>query len=728
MSLRRTDYVSKGARLALSHSTKVPKLTRAIAIAAVLVSSAPLVAQQASDAGNASNTTVSYPAEFFRQWNPVTVADMIDRIPGVSIALDNNDSRFNQNSRGLGASESILINGRRLSGKDNDPSAQLSRISFDQVSHIEIIRGTNTDLVGVRNQSQIINIVIETNNELSVTAVGSVTRYQDDNFEPGGSLVLNGNSGNFDYRVSLENQPAYEITEAIEESIHGIGDFSPNDLRLVTNITDQTNRVFNTNLSWGFAEQQNLNVNMLVEQTDPPRTVDRRILNYNFAPPRLFRELEDIASNRDNWELGVDYTRAFDSGAQLSVLSINNQQDQDILRQRFQAAQEPIVQDLDIFTRTVNTERIYRTAYTMPLVEAHNLELGLERAQTRLETDLALSRLSPAAGQLVPVPIPNARSIIEEIRYEGFVVHHWQLNPRMKLETQLLYEVSEIEQSGDFSKTRDFDFVRPKIDYRFDITPTLQLQLSVEKFIAQLNFNDFAANTDPRDEDRDTVAGNPELRQQQSWRYTANLEYRFLEQRGVINARAWYWDVTDAHGRIDVSTPGGPLASANGNIGDGRVSALQINSSFRITPNLLLSGSTLMRESKVIDPFIGIARRLVPNDRGFQTLGLRHDLPQYNMNYGIDYFDAPQGNRPLFDINRVDHIDNREDVSVFVERNSITDLGLVARLEYRNILDRGMCTDRFRYNGRISEVPIAEIERRCTERGSQFVFQVRGTF
>jgi outer membrane receptor for ferrienterochelin and colicins len=95
-----------------------------------------------------NETTVRYPADFFVQWNPVTVADMIARIPGVSIALEGNENRFQQNDRGLGGSESILINGRRLSGKDNDAAAQLSRISFDQVAYIEIIRGTSSELVG----------------------------------------------------------------------------------------------------------------------------------------------------------------------------------------------------------------------------------------------------------------------------------------------------------------------------------------------------------------------------------------------------------------------------------------------------------------------------------------------------------------------------------------------------------------------------------------------------
>jgi len=673
------------------------------------------------------SNTVSYPAEYFQQWNPVTVADMIDRIPGITVALETNSSNRSQNDRGLGSGENILINGQRLSGKDNEARDQLARIAFEQVERIEIIRGTSSDLVGVRNQGQIVNIVTNSLNELSVTMAASATRYQDGNLEPGASLFFNGSYGNLDYRIGMESDPQYEVLDSIEESVNG--DFSANDIRTFRQVTDQTNQAINGNLAYNINGNQAFTLNLLYQDADPPRNLERTILQFGAVSPVVRREQEIYDATRSNWELGADYNISFSDDSQFQFISINNQLDEDTLRDRYLvAADDSRLRDLSLRNKSVNTERIYRGVYTRPVSEGHNLELGLERAQTILATQLDLSRLNPISNELVEVAVPNALSEIKEIRYEGFVVHHWQLNPRMKLESTLLYEVSEISQTGEIEKSRDFDFIRPKLDYRFDITPGLQFQLSLEKFVAQLSFADFAANTDPRDEERDTVAGNPELRQQQSWRYTANLEYRFLEGRGVFSARAWYWDVTDAIGRVDATRPGEPLVSAAGNIGDGEVRALQINASYRFTPNLLISGTSLMRASEATDPFLGITRRLVPNDRGYQSIAVRHNLPQWNLNYGIDYLDAPQGNRPLYDINRIDHLDSREDLSFFVERNSIGRMNLLARFDIRNSLDRGMCSDRFRFNDRLSVGVITEVERRCNERGSQYVLQLRGTF
>ena len=118
---------------------------------------------------------------------------------------------------------------------------------------------------------------------------------------------------------------------------------------------------------------------------------------------------------------------------------------------------------------------------------SQDIEFGAERAQTILDSSLALGTLNPngissaAVGGLVPVDIPNARSSVEEMRYEPFVIHNWVFNPRMSLESSILYEDSTITQSGQVSKERNYDYVKPKLDFRYDLTPTIQLRGTMEK-------------------------------------------------------------------------------------------------------------------------------------------------------------------------------------------------------------------------------------------------------
>ena len=152
----------------------------------------------------------------------------------------------------------------------------------------------------------------------------------------------------------------------------------------------------------------------------------------------------------------------------------------------------------------------------------------------------------------------------------------------MSLETSLVYEFSEIEQSGDFSNTRDFSFFKPKIDYRFDITPQLQLRLLVEKFVRQIRFSDFVAVMDSEDNDSNTMAGNTGLRPDYWWNYNLLAEYRLPNDAGVVSANLYKHRHKDFLQRIDVSPSADELRSAAGNIGSGDMVVFEVNGSVRL--------------------------------------------------------------------------------------------------------------------------------------------------
>ena len=100
------------------------------------------------------------------------------------------------------------------------------------------------------------------------------------------------------------------------------------------------------------------------------------------------------------------------------------------------------------------------------------MELGVEGAQTIRDSNLMLGRAidgtpDPAWANLVPVVVPNGNSTVQEMRYETFANHNWQINDRMSLESAVIVETSTIEQSGDVSNARDFQFFRPRIRLPF---------------------------------------------------------------------------------------------------------------------------------------------------------------------------------------------------------------------------------------------------------------------
>ena len=96
-------------------------------------------------------------------------------------------------------------------------------------------------------------------------------------------------------------------------------------------------------------------------------------------------------------------------------------------------------------------EEIFRTSYSLNLSQGQDLEIGVERAQTTLESSLRLGLLSDgpqstAFGGLTPINSSNAT--VREIRYEGFAVHNWQINDRMSVESTIIYEESTRHKQG----------------------------------------------------------------------------------------------------------------------------------------------------------------------------------------------------------------------------------------------------------------------------------------
>ena len=73
-----------------------------------------------SQESSSDSASITYPASYFAEFEAVSVNDMLNRIPGIALALDGNQvPSLGNNDRGLGAESQILINGKRLAGKAN---------------------------------------------------------------------------------------------------------------------------------------------------------------------------------------------------------------------------------------------------------------------------------------------------------------------------------------------------------------------------------------------------------------------------------------------------------------------------------------------------------------------------------------------------------------------------------------------------------------------------------
>ena len=690
------------------------------------------VVETPANADEEANSTVVYNAEFFAQYSPVTAKDMLDRIPGVS--LRNGGGGGGGGGRGLGTGGNLLINGQRIAGKDNSASDQLERITAAEVESIEIIRDT-TGALNVRGASEVINVILVAMESRSSTTVELINRLNHDGeFETGGSAAWSQQIGNFQALVNLQSRPNYENRDNREVRLGPDGELL--GTLFETTIRDKDEQTFSTNLSYSLGPHR-MQLNALVSEGDHPRPVRRDFVDFTGAGVVNSIQEEQVKNEENNWEVGGDYEFNFDNGSRLAVLFVANNEIRNSVRERFQAdpAEVGLSKNLFIDSRRKNGEFIVQTNYNFSLGEEQSLRVGFERADTQLNSSLLIGSsfgtepLSESVGGLSPLSsISNSGTKVQEIRYEGFAFHNWTLSDRSSLESSIVYETSEISQTGAVSKTRDFQFWRPSLDYRFNITDNFRFRATIERSVSQLSFSSFAATSNDEDRDLNALAGNPELEPETSWSYEAGLEYRLPNDGGVLSSNIGYTDIDNYIGRINATIdPNQPL-SATGNVAPAKRWSMFNRASIRLNrfnlPDAILGVTVGLFDSEIIDPFLQTEQRL--GGRGFVGINFRHDITPLGLSYGIDYSHSIWGGQKDIDIQTITRNDRERSLDLFVSKVWFDDWTF--RLETDNTLDASRCRFRQRFDGTTINGSLALIQDSCSSRYRRWTLSVQTTF
>ena len=688
------------------------------------------LAGTSANADEDANSTVVYNAKFFAQYSPVTAKDMLDRIPGVSLR---NGGRGG-GGRGLGTGGNLLINGQRIAGKDNSASDQLERITAAEVESIEIIRDT-TGALNVRGASEVINVILVAVESRSSTTIELINRLNHDGeFETGGSVAWSQQIGNFQALVNLRSRPNYENRDNREVRLGPDGELLGTLFQ--TTIRDKDEHNFSTNLSYSLGPHR-MQLNALVSEGDHPRPVRRDFVDFTGAGVVNSIQEEQVENEENNWEVGGDYEFNFDNGSRLAVLFVANNEIRNSVRERFEAdpAEVGLSKNLFIDSRREISESIVQTNYNFSLSEGQSLRVGFERADTQLNSSLLIGSsfgtepLSESVGGLSPLSsISNPGTKVQEIRYEGFAFHNWTLSDRSSLESSIVYETSEISQTGAVNKTRDFQYWRPSLDYRFNITDNFRFRATIERSVSQLSFSSFAATTNEDDRDLNALAGNPELEPQTSWNYEAELEYRLPNDGGVLSSSIAHTDIDNYIGRIDATVdPDQPL-SATGNVAPAKRWSMFNRASIRLgrlnLPDAILGVTIGLFDSEIIDPFLQTEQRL--GGRGFVGINFRHDITRLGLSYGIDYSHSIWGGNYDIDIQTITRNDRERSLDLFVSKVWFDDWTF--RLESDNTLGASRCRFRQRFDGTTIDGSLALIQDSCSSRYRRLTLSVQTTF
>lgn len=646
------------------------------------------------------------PADFAR-FAPKTALDMVRQIPGFSIQGGDNGNR------GLGqATQNVLLNGQRVSGKSNDAATALSRIDAASVSRIDIVDGATLDIPGL--SGQVVNVVYASK------AFGGTFEWNpeirpglDDNWFAG-TLSLNGKAGATDWSVSLANNSQRQ------------GHWGPENVRgpdgTLLLVRDEYATYYRdrprlaASLSRTAGNGNILNLNAAGELSYFTRRVDGDVVSSAGA-----RSQELFVGTEKEWnaEFGGDYEFAL-GGGRLKLIGLKRNEHSPFVNAFTTIDDAPgAVVRGNRFVQTVDEgESIVRGEYRWK-AGGGDWQISVEGAYNTLDSEAALF-VRDATGAEIETSLPGASARVSEKRGETILSYSRPLSSHLTAQFNLGGEYSVIAVSGTNGTSRSF--VRPKgsVALAWAVDPTLTLNAKLERRVDQLSFYDFLASVDvANNTDR---SNNPELVPPQRWR----LELDATKQLGKWGSikpfarAAFVQDVVDA---IPVS----PTEEALGNLADPSVIWLAgIEGTLLLDP-LGWKGAKIdfggqYVDARVNDPLTGKRRRASGETIYALNANLRHDIPGSTWAWGgsVEAYDQ-SANVRLGQVAR--SFTTKPMTTLFVENKDV--FGLTMRATVINLLDSRDGFERTAYVGRRTG-PIAFTEDNQRRFGRIWAFSVSG--
>ncbi len=681
----------------------------------------------------------SFDAAYFKQYNPVTAADIVNRVPGFDI-------EDGEVLRGFGATAgNVLVNGERPSSKVMI-SEQLKRIPAESVVKVELISGSSSN-VDVRGQTQLVNVVLR-----QAKQGGSPTTWVVDvrdiqySERLGWGLQLTKTFGlgeDAELTVDLQAPNLRGRTESTEAVRNAAG-----NLTLYREQFGQPNYIGVQGsgvLKWRPTARDTVSFNVQAA----PTWNTTNIGSINFSPAGAFTQgtfgLSEY-SNNYMAEVGGDWEHRFAPDLSVKLIGLATFANVDqadafrIYTLTGAAGPSGLANTRTIDRTTEGGERVARAFLTWRPDGAHTVDVGAEAAFNFRDTTLDIFNNFGAGPVAQPLPVSDAR--VEETRVEPFITDVWKISPQFTLESGFIYEASTIKQSGDEVKEREFSYPKPRFIATWQAGETDQVRGSVTREVAQLEFAEFASSINVVDES--SLIGNPELEPEKTWKARVEWEHRF-GKRGAITLAVFHDEVEDVQdfiprtvcaapgvGVSTCATPDLRTYDAPGNIGDGQRTGIELRGALPLAPfipNAEMRFSGMWQATDVADPQTGEQRRF-SNERDWNyNLSFRQELPELKGAWGASAIG--QSDRLEFKLlEDISYDRSGSRIDLFAETTQFA--GVTVRVSASNIFHPEETRVRSFYTGaRASGVPLRSEERKQKggPEGTQvFSVRVSGTF
>jgi outer membrane receptor protein involved in Fe transport len=610
--------------------------------------------------------TLVYDLEYFQQFEPLTVGDMLKRVPSVAFlsdVLEYDGVRL----RGLDPGYTqILINGERVPGAGFDRSFFVDRIPAELVERVEIVRSASADRSGDAVAGSL-NIVLRDGYSLDggYLRVGAL-HYDDGKTEPLLGAVWGGEALGGNLLLGFNTQGRRNPKDKFSRRFDAPGGTLDNT-EVQTDVRSGDDHALNAAYSAEVGPGK-LGIGLFYVRTD--RLQDEDSIEYRSGIETTTNLLtvndNDLDIRTDNWSFGIDYDWAMAGGetrVKLGVAGFDDEQFEFEDEFEYLRDSNPFPED-DRYTGDRTYTDIEDREWSFDVrhkrdIGAIELRFGVAYARKERDTSITTDRNritipnAPAARPVIPgtfgpyLPLSGGLNTIDETRIEPFVrldgasgAFEWEAGLRYQ-HTRTEIDDRTVAAADRNSENRYGEWL-PSAHLRWNIDDRQRLSLSLARTMRRPGFDQISPALLLAELGDNDLLGNPDLRAETAWGLDFGWERR-LGRRGVVGVNLFYRDIADL---IEIANTGvegdegpGTFVLQPRNAGDGRVWGAEFDLSTPLTgiglehTGVFVNYSWL--DSEIEDPFG--TRRFNDQSNYVVNAGFIQELPTPGMSFGVTY-------------------------------------------------------------------------------------------
>ncbi|MFM7350382.1 MAG: TonB-dependent receptor domain-containing protein [Erythrobacter sp.] len=618
----------------------------------------------------------TYPRAFFDRFYPQTALELLERVPGFSLATGADLRGF------AGGAGNVLVDGERPTIKAGGLEDFLSRIPADAVERIEVTRGAQR--AGETAGQSLVANVIRKPQGFAGTWSGELERNPAGLVYPRGEVSFTAPLGPWSTTTKVNafwEQFTFDNIDRIRRDASGAllafdEETLPSTLRDAF-IATEAKRL----LAGG-----TLTVNARFGNSRYYQETGRDGFLGRAPDGGLADRRTDIRFDSEFWEgeFSADWAGNVARGWVLKLLALGSFRDIEQGSANVVAEPAGAAPTINRFASDSLPIEVLTRATIGKLEGAVRPEFGIEAAYNRLDSRIALS-VEDASG-VRPIILPASDVTVAEWRGETFGNVTWLVAPRWTIEAGMAAEFSQITVTGDAAGRNEFLFLKPSLALTFQASGALQLRAALRRTVGQLDFNDFAASANAED-DR-FLAGNPDLGPDQTWRASMTADLR-LPGGWALNAQAFHEWRSDVLEQVVLPSGGAGLANA----GKARVWGIETEAALplaRFIRGALIEVSADFRDAAFSDPITGVTRQITGLTNPDIEIDFRHDLSEARLAWGVT-FEPASRTRSFFANEAITDRRGRR-ITAFAETTRF--FGLKMRLEASNLFQTRFPRDR----------------------------------